>query len=458
MIRNNISAILTAVAVIALIVGFAVYFNSPELNTAGLASIKQQQQIDKLLSSESSSLSSSSKSTPSTGSLDEAMVRHTLADPASSTGNAPIVIKLNRTEFEEIDKSQFRKAPGFTDVTGYINTNDSRSLDLQDLRGNVVLVDFWTYSCINCIRTIPYLNDWNEKYSDKGLTIVGIHTPEFEFEKDFNNVKSAADKFGIKYPVLQDNNKGTWNAYENRYWPRKYIIDTEGNIRYDHIGEGAYPEAEKVIQYLLAERAAKMGKTEIVFSNTSRIPAVSADNKNSQSSDIDFSKIRTPEIYLGYQLARAPLGNPQNFQPDRIVSYSILSSNDSTNFKPNIVYLEGQWKNNPDNVELQSETGRIILNYSAKSVNIVAGGTLGTVGRVSLDNIDKNLLGHSSSSSSSLQQQEKDFGTDIARGPGEFSIDGQRLYNLVDDDDYGEHVVTIDVKGKGFQLYTFTFG
>ncbi len=133
----------------------------------------------------------------------------------------------------------------------------------------MVLVDFWTYSCINCIRTIPYLNDWYEKYSDKGLTIVGIHTPEFEFEKNFNNVKSAVDKFQIKYPVLQDNDKGTWNAYENRYWPRKYIIDTEGNIRYDHIDEGVYSETEKVLQYLLAERAAKMGRTEITFSDIS---------------------------------------------------------------------------------------------------------------------------------------------------------------------------------------------
>lgn len=458
MIRENISAILTAVGVIALIVGFAIYFNSPGLNTAGLVSIKQQQQIEKLLSSESSSTPSSKSITSAAGSPEKVMVRDMVAAQPSTLGNSPIVIKLNRSEFEQIDSSQFRKAPEFKDVTGYINTNTSEPLDLQDLRGKVVVVDFWTYSCINCIRTIPYLNDWNQKYSNQGLVIVGVHTPEFEFEKNFNNVKSAVDKFGIKYPVLQDNNKGTWNAYENRYWPRKYIIDTEGNIRDDHIGEGAYPETEKVIQYLLAERAAKMGRTEITFSNTSH-PVVPPDNKNSQYSEIDFSKIKTPEIYLGYQLARAPLGNPQNFQPDRTVSYSIPSGVDSTtttNFKPSIVYLEGQWKNNPDNIELQSETGRIILNYSAKSVNIVAGGTLDTVGKVSIDNF-KNLTGHTSSSPPS-HLQEKDFGTDISKGTGEFSIDGQRLYNLINDNDYGEHVVTIDVKGKGFRLYTFTFG
>ena len=458
MIRDNISALLTAVAVIALIVGFAVYFNSPELNTAGVESIKQQQQIDKILTPEPSV---SSESTPHRGSSEGEKARNMLVDLASTREINPVVIKLNRTEFDEIDKSKFREAPNFKRVTGYINTNDSKPLNLQDLKGNVVLVDFWTYSCINCIRTIPYLNDWFEKYTGKGLTIVGVHTPEFEFEKNFNNVKSAVDKFHIKYPVLQDNDKGTWNAYENNYWPRKYIVDTEGNIRYDHIGEGAYSETEKVIQYLLAERAAKMGKTEITFSNTS-VPAVSAGDGNSQASKRDFFKIQTPEIYLGYQLARDRLGNTENFQPDRTVSYTIPHNINNTNFKPNIVYLEGQWKNKPDNIELQSEMGRIVLNYSAKSVNIVAGGPLGATGRVSVDNftniLDRPISFPSSSSSTSLQKVKEGLGTDISNVTSQFSIDSQRLYNLINSNEYGQHVVTVDVRGKGFQLYTFTFG
>ena len=458
MIRDNISALLTAVAVIALIVGFAVYFNSPELNTAGVESIKQQQQIDKILTPEPSV---SSESTPYRGSSEGENAGNMLVDLASTREINPVVIKLNRTEFDEIDKSKFREAPNFKGVTGYININDSKPLDLQDLKGNVVLVDFWTYSCINCIRTIPYLNDWYEKYTDKGLTIVGVHTPEFEFEKNVNNVKSAVDKFHIKYPVLQDNDKGTWNAYENRYWPRKYIVDTEGNIRYDHIGEGAYSETEKVIQYLLAERAAKMGKTELTFSNTS-VPAVSAGDGNSQASKRDFSKIQTPEIYLGYQLARDRLGNTENFQPDRTVSYTIPHNINNTNFKPNIVYLEGQWKNKPDNIELQSEMGRIVLNYSAKSVNIVAGGPLGATGRVSVDNftniLDRPISFPSSLSSPSLQKVKEGLGTDISNGTSQFSIDSQRLYNLISSNEYGQHVVTVDVRGKGFQLYTFTFG
>ena len=458
MIRDNISALLTAVAVIALIVGFAVYFNSPELNTAGVESIKQQQQIDKILTPDPSL---SSESTPHRGSSEGEKARNMLVDLASTREINPVVIKLNRTEFDEIDKSKFREAPNFKRVAGYINTNDSKPLNLQDLKGNVVLVDFWTYSCINCIRTIPYLNDWFEKYTGKGLTIVGVHTPEFEFEKNFNNVKSAVDKFHIKYPVLQDNDKGTWNAYENNYWPRKYIIDTEGNIRYDHIGEGAYSETEKVIQYLLAERAAKMGKTEITFSNTS-VPAVSAGDGNSQASKRDFSKIQTPEIYLGYQLARDRLGNTENFQPDRTVSYTIPHNLNNTNFKPNIVYLEGQWKNKPDNIELQSEMGRIVLNYSAKSVNIVAGGPVGATGRVSVDNftniLDRPISFPSSSSSTSLQKVKEGLGTDISNVTSQFSIDSQRLYNLINSNEYGQHVVTVDVRGKGFQLYTFTFG
>lgn len=124
-------------------------------------------------------------------------------------------------------------------------------------------MNFWTYTCINWIRTIPYLNDRNEKYANKGLVIVGVHTPEFEFEKNIDNVKAGVDKFGVRYSIVQDNYRGTWNAYENRYWPRIYLVDSEGYIRYDHISEGGYGETEKVIQSLLQERAAQMSKDAI---------------------------------------------------------------------------------------------------------------------------------------------------------------------------------------------------
>ena len=151
----------------------------------------------------------------------------------------------------EIDKMQFKKAPEFTGTSGYINT--PAPIKLADLRGKVVLVHFWTYTCINCIHTIPHLNDWYRKYANRGLVIVSIHRPEFEFEKNIDNVKAAVQQYEIKYPVLQDNNYGTWNAYGNTYWPRDYLIDNQGLIRYNHIGEGGYDQTEKTIQSLLAE-------------------------------------------------------------------------------------------------------------------------------------------------------------------------------------------------------------
>lgn len=152
------------------------------------------------------------------------------------------------------DKAEFKRAPDFTEITGYINTDPVK---LGDLNGKVVLVHFWTYTCENCIHMIPYLNKWQQNYADKGLIIIGIHTPEFEFEKNTNNVKQAVKEYQIEYPVLQDNNYATWKAYQNRYWPRDYLIDTQGFIRYDHIGEGNYDETEKAIQSLLAEGTAQ---------------------------------------------------------------------------------------------------------------------------------------------------------------------------------------------------------
>jgi thiol-disulfide isomerase/thioredoxin len=163
----------------------------------------------------------------------------------------PLAQNGNTQNHFMIDKSQFRKAPQFTGITGYINTNSA--IKLADLKGKVVLVHFWTYPCINCIHTIPHLNDWYQKYSNKGLVIVGVQTPEFSDEKDINNVKAAVNNFQIKYPVILDNNYATWNAYGNNYWPRDYLVDNQGYIRYNHIGEGDYAQTEQMIQSLLAE-------------------------------------------------------------------------------------------------------------------------------------------------------------------------------------------------------------
>ncbi|HEU5462124.1 MAG TPA: thioredoxin family protein [Nitrososphaeraceae archaeon] len=384
--RDNISAVVMAIAVVSVIAGFAIYFNTQESNI-------------------SSKSTSSDEFIPITGQIDE---------------NGKVI---------NIDKSQFKKAKNFTKISEYINT---KPILLDDLKDKVVLVDFWTYSCINCIRTIPHLNEWYDKYSDKGLVIVGIHTPEFDFEKDSNNVKSAVQKFGIKYPVLQDNDKETWDEYDNRYWPRKYLIDDEGYIRYDHIGEGAYNETEKVIQSLLSERASHLGIKNINLNVSQNIEG----DSRLESQDVNFSKIQSPELYFGYEFARASLGNIEGFKPNQSVFYNLPANSE---IKTNVIYLEGKWKNNPDNMELQSNNGSIILKYNAKSVNIVAGGK----GNFTVTQDGKLITNDLSKDSSN---------------DGKFVIDEQRLYNLVTNKDYGEHTIEIDVKGEGFQIYTFTFG
>jgi hypothetical protein len=286
---------------------------------------------------------------------------------------------------------------------------------------------------------MPYIDDWNQKYSNNGLVIVGVHSPEFQFEKNFANVNDAVQKFGIKYPVILDSDRGTWNAYQNNYWPRYYLIDAQGYIRYDHIGEGDYDQIENSIQSLLGERAALMGAKEISF-NTQPTTVIKPESLYY----VDLGQNMTPEIYIGYNTARAPLGNPEGFKPGQTVSYSIPST---TNFDPHIAYLQGNLKNNPDNMELQSDTGRIVLTYYGKSVNIIAGGK----GEGVVFN-DEGMNG-----SPVALTSNKSLGEDLS-SDGSFRIDGQRLYNLAIHDNYVAHSIVIDVNGKGFQFYPFTFG
>lgn len=377
--KDNISAVLTGVAVVALIAGFAVYFNSPELN---------QQSVRSINSNSNDGLSSVQLST---------------------------------------DKSQFKKAPEFEGILSYINSNGTK---LSDLKGKVVLIDFWTYSCINCIRTLPYLVDWNQKYSDKGLVIIGIHSPEFEFEKGVDNVKQAVTRFGIKYPVLLDNDHGTWNAFQNSYWPRKYLVDSEGFIRYDHIGEGGYVETENAIRNLLAERTGQQSISSTSVNQTNlRVP---------ESQSVDFNQIKTPELYFGYQYARSQLGNNEGFDPEKIVNYTLPSSK----LKPNAIYLEGEWKNKADSMELVGNEGKIILDYSAKSINIVAGGQ----GEITVMEFGKD------------NQTRNPYSGNDLNSEGKLTIDGQRLYNIGRHQDYGNRQIAIDISGTGFRIYTFTFG
>lgn len=384
--KDNISALLTAIGVVALIVGFAIYFNNPGLNKSSLGNSNGQ-----IITSDGNSENSISN------------------------------VKLS------IDKSQFRKAPEFKGITSYINTNQTK---LSDLKGKVVLVDFWTYSCINCIRTLPYLVDWNQKYSDKGLVIVGVHSPEFEFEKNINNVKQAVARFGIKYPVLLDNDHETWNAFQNSYWPRKYLVDSDGYIRYDHIGEGGYAETENAIKSLLAERSNQQG-LEISNLNQTKLIVPSAPS-------VDFNQIKSPELYFGYQYARAQLGNVQGFNPEKTVNYTLPGSN----LESNVIYLQGLWKNNPDSMELVGSNGKIMLGYSAKSINIVAGGKGEAI-------VKEDGKGN---------QTNNTFKGNDVDSEGMLTVDGQRLYNIADHTNYGNHQIEIAARGPGFKVYTFTFG
>ena len=353
---------------------------------------------------------------------------------------------------------QFKRAPEFQKIDGSINTNDSIPVTIASLKGEVVLVNFWTYSCINVLRTLPYLIDWDNRYSDNGLVIVGIHTPEFEFEKNAENVKSAVQRYGIKYPVLQDNVHGTWDAYENSYWPRMYLVDSQGYIRYDKIGESDYDQTEIAIQSLLKERNANKGMVNINQSNDTFFydnssNAIQDSTKtivtNFLSQPVDFSKIQTPDLYFGNQSSRSVLGNPEGFHLGQTIDYFLPSpSGLNSTIKPNTIYLEGQWKGNPDNVELQSNTGRILLDYSARSVNMVVG----------VNNSDKNQSQATVYENNSLISN-KSKGIDIGIN-SKFITNEPRLYNIVNHKSYSgdNHTLLIDIKGKGFQAYVFTFG
>ncbi|MDC0159775.1 redoxin domain-containing protein [Candidatus Nitrosopelagicus sp.] len=332
-------------------------------------------------------------------------------------------LKRNTTnDITTLDKTFLRTSPELKGISGYINTS-SEEID-QDIEGKVVLYDFWTYSCINCIRTLPHLTAWDEKYSEEGLVIIGIHTPEFEFEKEYDNVVFATEKFGIKYPVVQDNDKETWNEFQNRYWPRKYIADHEGYIRFDHIGEGAYKETEQVIQLLLEERSNAIGniieKKELV-----------------NLDEFKHATFRTPELYFGYNFAegRNQLGNEKGFSKNKIVDYQLPER-----FKQHYFYMEGMWKNNNDGMKLISDSGKIVLNFNAKQVNIVANG-----------NAELNII------YDGMIISENSRGHDIDSN-GNVRISEPRLYNLIELDQEGPHEIIIEVEDPDFEIFTFTFG
>ena len=307
-------------------------------------------------------------------------------------------------------------APEFSGTQEWFNTPDGTPLTMASLRGKVVLIDFWTYSCINCIRTQPYLKALYARYHDEGLEIVGVHTPEFPFEKDAGNVGEAVDSAGLEYPVVQDNDYTVWDSYANQYWPAEYFVDANGNVRYAHFGEGDYDHKEVVVRSLLAEAGSDPGSGRN-----------DADSKVTTISD----GVTTPESYLGS--ARA-----QNFANGLILD-GPHDFGDLEEPAPDQLAYGGNWLISPDIAT--SAGGELGLNFGARRVYLVLGSPGGPKKvKVKLDGKPITAA---------------DAGKDVKAAPSE--IDGQRLYSLVDLPEAGRHQLSLKLP-SGVQGYAFTFG
>ncbi len=304
--------------------------------------------------------------------------------------------KINAEDNSKIVLEDFGTAPEFSDITGWLN---SKPLKMSELRGKVILIDFWTYSCINCIRTLPFVTNWYDKYKDNGLLVIGVHTPEFAFEKDSQNVKTAIDRFKINYPVAQDNNYGTWSAYKNQYWPAEYVIDQNGKIVHEHFGEGEYDVTENLIRQLL-------GLDKDLGAKTSTL-----------------GKIGSPEMY---------------FEPSRL---EFLTSAQKPSFEPatytlpsslyiNSFALDGVWKFTEDHAELTEPHGKIRLNFNSGKLFMVAASDHPITITITVDG---------------------------KKQPDQV-IQASQLYEIFDSTEYNRHTVDIEIPEAGFQAFTFTFG
>jgi cytochrome c biogenesis protein CcdA/thiol-disulfide isomerase/thioredoxin len=295
-------------------------------------------------------------------------------------------------------------APDIQGTQKWFNTAGGRPLSLASLRGRVVLIDFWTYSCVNCLRTLPYLTAWDARYRAKGLTIVGVHSPEFPFERDAGNVARAVRALGIRYPVAQDNDFVTWNAYGNRYWPAKYLIDARGRVRVTHFGEGGYAETEAAIRSLLAEA----GHSDLPSRARART-----------ETPLEGS---TPETYLGAKrssnVANGPLREGERtFRLAREVPV-------------NTVGLEGRWRISADSATAVSRGARLHLGFAARRVFLVLGSDAGTrTVNVSVD----------------------------GRRQSTVRVSTHRLYDIVTLPAPGAHLLTLEME-PGVEAYAFTFG
>lgn len=313
-------------------------------------------------------------------------------------------------------------------LSGAVAWLNSSPLTSQGLRGKVVMVDFWTYSCINCLRTLPYLRAWQERYKDQGFTIVGVHTPEFAFEKQVSNVSRAVRELGIRYPVAIDSDYAIWRAFNNEYWPAHYFVDASGHIRGHHFGEGGYEESEQLIRELLAE------------AGHSTLPAPT-DVLNGRGIEAapDASSIASPETYVGYDRAEnfassAPLAQDQ---PADYATPAALRLNQWA--------LGGNWTVSAESATSNSAGGKISFRFHARDLHLVLGPRddgKPVRFRVTIDG----------------REPADDRGVDVdAKGNG--IVHEQRLYQLIRQSGaVQDHTCTIEFLDPGVQAYAFTFG
>lgn len=349
--------------------------------------------------------------------LEQSILRSTEKNDLNTSATA---IPTNGTTASQMFP-QYRE---ITRPSGFVNT---QGVTIGELVGKkVVLVDFMTYSCINCIRTFPYLNAWYNKYKDQGLEIIGIHTPEFAFEKNLANVQAAMQRYDIKFPVVLDNDYGTWGAYQNRYWPRKYLIDINGKIVYDHIGEGGYEETEEKIQGLLREKMAHDNQAvNIVPTDTVQIQAPATPTIN-----------QSPETYFGSD--RNTLGTS-----GRSGTRTLTAPN---TFNTDTLYLNGTWKFEGEHAEAQSSKGRIIYRYTARNVFFVASANSPVKVKVTLDG-------------KALTREQAGLDIYFEGNDSYATIQAERLYSLIEDmGGPGEHLLELEAQSPGLNAYTFTFG
>lgn len=345
-------------------------------------------------------------------------------------GYAPDIEKKKRT---------FERAKEITAPDGFINSPNPKGaaepLTLGELVGKkVILLDIWTYSCINCQRTFPYLQSWYAKYKDKGLEIIGLHVPEFEFEKKYENVLAAVKKFGITYPVVLDSHGYTARAYGMRYWPEEYLIDIDGFIVHKSVGEGGYEETEREIQKLLAERMERLGEKGVVgMPVTEEKPVPRAES---------------PEVYFGASrneyLANGDKG--------KIGAQTFTMSEEP---KRNRLYLGGNWDIQNEYAENIKAGATIEFKYKSKEVYFVASSPNGITVKIYNDGVLVRGLGGSPERISSAEgtRAGEDVGAD-----GTVFIKEDRLYKLIQNSDIGEHVLKIEIESPGLKAFTFTFG